>query len=639
METFLADDLQTAIQKNIHESAEALAKERTATIRKWIAWAVKLQNQEDELKAAMTVNRRQVLQSKRLCLFEKVLAEISHPDDKLVQDMNNGFDLVGRVPASNTFEKKFRPANITEEALRSGALRAREAMLRTIKASGDAELDCGVYEATLTERDAGHLEGPLAPTSLPTTAILTMRFGLRQGHKLRPIDNYKTSLVNYAVTQSETITVHTLDVCAAMVATWLRQTKQAGVCGELVAKTWDLSGAYKQLALSDTAYQQDSYLAIFNPYNKTPEIFKQKVLPFGAKASVTAFVRCSYGIWTIGARALALMWTSYFDDFLSVCPPEVARHTEMIIQMVFSLLGWKLSEDKLLPYDSVCSILGAKLDLKNSKFGAVSLANTSKRTAELVETLDSILTEKRLSRSEGEKLRGRLQFAACQIFSRRLRHSLRDLNQHVLGGGGVVSERTAESLYNIKYIVANSPPRCIDANVMEVLHVYVDASFTSGGHSGIGGMLVDVHESTISWFGETCSAQLLSTLLGTEGVTCIFELEALAVLTALLQWEKSIAGRHLVVFTDNEGVHGAFVKCYSDNQKAHDIIRTVCEIEDRLGILIWYERVPSPSNPSDPLSGNEFVGFNEKDRCHPKLEQVLDVALDHKGPGVGQDAA
>lgn len=43
LETFLADDLQTAIQKNINEKAETLAKERTATIRKWISWSVQLQ--------------------------------------------------------------------------------------------------------------------------------------------------------------------------------------------------------------------------------------------------------------------------------------------------------------------------------------------------------------------------------------------------------------------------------------------------------------------------------------------------------------------------------------------------------------------------------------------------------------------
>ena len=169
--------------------------------------------------------------------------------------------------------------------------------------------------------------------------------------------------------------------------------------------------------------------------------------------------------------------------------------------------------------------------------------------------------------------------------------------------------------------------------------VYVDASFTAGGHSGIGGMLVNSQEPTVSWFGETCSKQVIAEFLGEDGITCIFELEALAVLTALLTWEKFITGRHLVVFTDNEGVHGAFVKCYSTNQPAHTIIRTVCEIEDRLGTLIWYERVPSPSNPSDPLSRNEFTGFNVKDRCYPELEQVLATTLESAGPGVGQDAA
>ena len=83
----------------------------------------------------------------------------------------------------------------------------------------------------------------------------------------------------------------------------------------LVAKCWDLASAYKQIPLSDSAYESDSYIVIFNPITKKPEVYKQAVLPFGSIASVTAFLRCAMGIWHVGSCLLKFTWTSYFDDF------------------------------------------------------------------------------------------------------------------------------------------------------------------------------------------------------------------------------------------------------------------------------------------------------------------------------------
>ncbi len=68
-------------------------------------------------------------------------------------------------------------------------------------------------------------------------------------------------------------------------------------------------------------------------------------------------------------------------------------------------------------------------------------------------------------------------------------------------------------------------------------------------------------------------------------------------------------------------------------KKTHAIIGAACDVEDRLGTLMWCDRVSSPSNPSDPLFCDEFVGFDVKDRCYPKLEQVLQTALRQSGPG------
>lgn len=59
----------------------------------------------------------------------------------------------------------------------------------------------------------------------------------------------------------------------------------------LSAKAWDLADAYKQVPLSNSAYDLDAFLIVFSPTKGGPEIFRQSVLPFGSVASVTAFLR------------------------------------------------------------------------------------------------------------------------------------------------------------------------------------------------------------------------------------------------------------------------------------------------------------------------------------------------------------
>ena len=159
-------------------------------------------------------------------------------------------------------------------------------LLRSVKSSGDSEIDNGVYVATLKEREKGFLRGPIHADAVPSGGTLTRRFGVQQKGKVRPIDDYKASMVNSAVTQV------------------------AGVCSSF-----------------QRALHQHGRSVVYNPGSGLPEIFQQAVLPFGSVASVTAFLRCALEIWHIGSRLLKPMWTSYFDDFLSITTKNLTRHT------------------------------------------------------------------------------------------------------------------------------------------------------------------------------------------------------------------------------------------------------------------------------------------------------------------------
>ncbi|CAE7383343.1 unnamed protein product [Symbiodinium sp. CCMP2592] len=229
---------------------------------------------------------------------EFVEQDAEHADQGLFNDLVQGFDLVGKLPESGFFKKKFRPASMLEADLRQGADRAREATLATVGPADDPVIDEGVLQATLKEVDAGVVEGPIDPSTLPEGATLTRRFGVVQGEvdgapKVRPIDNYRASRVNAAVTQSEQVTVHTLDVVAGMISSWLARAKAHRVRSAMNAKTWDLKAAYKQLPLSDTAFARDAYFVIYDPRSQKPAVFKQRALPFGSRASVTAQLRRS----------------------------------------------------------------------------------------------------------------------------------------------------------------------------------------------------------------------------------------------------------------------------------------------------------------------------------------------------------
>ena len=74
------------------------------------------------------------------------------------------------------------------------------------------------------------------------------------------------------------------------------------------------------------------------------------------------------------------------------------------------------------------------------------MKNTGVRVAELSEQIEEILASKELSRIDGEKVRGRLQFASGQVFGRSVRNQLRLLSCHIESGRRTLSAATHSAL-------------------------------------------------------------------------------------------------------------------------------------------------------------------------------------------------
>ncbi len=139
--------------------------------------------------------------------------------------------LLSSCHSDPAFRAKRSTASLPESELRRNAAVTREATLLATKSSGDPELDLALREATQKEVDRGWLRGPVNPRSLDPEAVISRRFGIWQGDKCRPIDDFRASGVNATTSAEDSVTVHSADTIAASIAYRLKVEINAGGMG------------------------------------------------------------------------------------------------------------------------------------------------------------------------------------------------------------------------------------------------------------------------------------------------------------------------------------------------------------------------------------------------------------------------
>ena len=105
----------------------------------------------------------------------------------------------------------------------------------------------------------------------------------------------------------------------------------------MVARTFDLTSAYRQVALSSEG-KQFSCIRVFDPSTGSMQLFRSLVFPFGAIRSVHAFLRLARAIWWIGVVGCRILWTSFYDDYIAFSSPALIKCTEhhhLIVQIAW----------------------------------------------------------------------------------------------------------------------------------------------------------------------------------------------------------------------------------------------------------------------------------------------------------------
>ena len=206
-------------------------------------------------------------------------------------------------------------------------------------------------------------------------------------------------------------------------------------CGsteDWLGRTYDLVGAYRQCAVRPSS-KSFAHIMVQHPGTKNVSAFRMRALPFGAVRSVHSFLRVATSIWFVMVKEFLVLTTNYFDDFVTLGTRTEASALTACIHMVFKLLRWDFAGTgpKAPEFSTLFQALDAQLDVSRLSKGLVLVSNTDGRRCELVE--GAILAAGKLPKRDA--LRGRLQFAAGEVFGRIARSALAIITGHAYNGG------------------------------------------------------------------------------------------------------------------------------------------------------------------------------------------------------------
>ena len=624
--SLLPETLQDAVDKNYHLSSMELAKLRTKWFQKWVPRAKSLAKQECEFKNSLAPHLRHILQPKRLLLLKEIIETEGYPDPGVFEEIAFGTVLTGCVPQTGVFDPTFKPALMTTNELVDSAETSNKAIFHSVRSSGDAEVDSIVFQKTLEERDAGWLRGPVQFKELTHGCVLSRRFGLKQPNKVRLIDDLSKSNINSTVQTPEAPRPHSTDVVASLALALLLGSSEKRVLG----KTFDLKSAYRQLGIHPNSLSC-SYIVCFDPVARGPAIFQMLAVPFGGSRSVYSFLRIVRVIWWIACKCLAVMWTNFYDDFVTFSWEDDAERTSATVELLFDLLGWQFAREgeKALPFGQNFGALGIHIDVSCFEKGFVEFSNTEKRRCELKGLILSILSAGVLSSQEALKLRGRLQFADGQLFGRIGKLCLREITCHAFSTEGEqISARLRQLLQLFNSQLLDGPPRKICGVSASCFYIFTDACYEPNRPDwvcGLGGIIYNSDGTAVQAFSFCLSQEQIGLLGGLVKQTIIFEVELLALIVAFVLWKNVISNSPVVFYVDNNSARDVAISANSRSLLIAGLVEQLLRVEDFAACFCWFSRVPSPSNPADEPSRGDIASLQD---LGIPLVDVSDIVAD-----------
>ena len=644
----LDDALLKCIFSNLVQGPAAIAQKRVDFFRKWTSRANELSKLELRLRKGLDADVARVLKGKRILLLQEIAESFNWPDVHVFTELKEGFEIVGDAPHSGVFSHEFRPRVISAERLKESFKFLKPALLGKVKSHELGENASELWEKTCAEADAGLLEGPLEEEEVNRrfgeSWVPVRRFGVIQSsmgvRKLRPIDDFSENKINQAFGYADKLDLRALDELVGTIRIWTVAVKGTGVLDWKLSDgthlqgrvhpvwregtdwlpsltTLDLKQAYKQFPIS-AACRALGVIALKRPGDGKIFFFISRALPFGSTASVLHFNRLSRLFWRVGLE-LALMWTTFFDDFPTMSPKALETSSMQCLVSLGELLGFQCSLEKLRPFANSAAVLGVEVDCSSVAEGRLLIRNKEGRTSEVSEVITQALSVGRLSLKEYQRVMGRIQYADAQIMGRTGKLAMAEIRSWVRNAGGDLvlgsDSRAAYKLLLHRFSAAED--RAVPCSPTgKTAYIFTDGASEGDVHT-IGGILF-LEGKQPHFFA--CHVPKSLALEWSKSLDhLIGPVEAYALVMARVLWHQHVAGLRCVYFVDNFAVLDAFIKGTSPSSHFREALRSFEEKERVEASWPWFSRVPSDSNCADDPSRGEFTHLLERgyvrDKC------------------------
>ena len=627
-ETVVPHHVASAIFNQATLGPHALVEKRTACIAWYRSRLEILAKEETDLHKGLHPNVEKVMAEKKILLFIEMLKYIDYDDMKVVHLLTCGVKLVKNLAATGIWEKTdINLAKCDVKAVWANARHAQRTVLSPSRQKDD-DLQAEVWKATMEEAEDELIIGPLTPDQVAKEVgplwVPARRFGIRQGDKVRPIDNFSEFLVNNAFGAEEKISLHGLDHVVAWSRAFLGSYKDNGEISlldnsgtrwngwfheswdkdswcDLSGRVADLKSAYKQVAVHP-AHAALSVIAVTDPVSGNVKLFRALALMFGETAAVYAFLRISRALSTLASKLLDLVIVEFFDDFTQIEPTSTAESAQVAIEDLFDLLGWKISmkEKKRLPFDKIFTSLGVEVDLSKSVRGEITVQNKPGRVESIAAAISKIVKSDYMGFKDALSIRGRISYAEGQLFGRVAAPVCRMLSAYAaVGKYRQLEPQLKQALMVVCEALSSAKPRRVglpDGSPPIII-------FTDGACelecTSIGGILFD-GTSQPEAFGAVMSKSTIESWASKVGQTQVIgQAEIFPVLVAKLTWAKKLAGRKAIYFIDNDSARLALVKAYSPVLASMQIIIQSVLWDGANDSRSWFARVPTESNIAD----------------------------------------
>ncbi|KAF4656931.1 hypothetical protein FOL47_008665 [Perkinsus chesapeaki] len=620
----LPDTISAAIDAHARIGVDNLPKFRQSITEFWDKRVEDTLKDNDVILESMPPELYRICKNLNLALMKEMLIASGYQDTQLVDDLARGLPLSGEFktpPAvfreANAKEKRLASIPL-EDLLKDGRKQAKRLAKKICRKS--SEFDDTLWNSAVDEVQAGSMCGPFSMDDIDSMFdeyVCSRRFGLDQGSKIRPIDDFKASSLNKSMTFFNKLSFPTCDSTLAVARLYAKVTG----CKDLRLWKSDHASAYRQVPCSPESYKL-SVILIKEPVSGLCKAFFHTGQPFGAASSVINYCRVSQALSHLGRVIFGIPLLNYLDDYYSLESAVSAQSAYDSWLWLHNRLGWVLKEAKCVPPRRDLSILGIVISVNDEE---LSLSVPADKRQSILAQLQLVIKNGTLHHSEGQKLIGKLTFICSAFESSAVRPYLRELlnyiNHRYRFDSLELPLEVSDAISEISNMLSSGKSHrklpllhsiCSDFNKAIL---YTDAS----GSAGLGAVIHAKDFPKPMYISCVMPDAALSSLNPRENNIAAFELYAVRV--AVESFAKYIKGRWLTIFVDNEVVRYTLIKGSSAESDLASMTHKFWHSCLSLGLKVWIERVPSQLNiadlPSRRMFGGPLTNYSRKKALFP----------------------